>query len=147
MPPTIVSTQVDRSAETVFAYATDPTRFHEWQTGVISGHLDDPGRPGVGAHCVTVRRIGFADRASTAEVVQMDPPKTWRVRGIDGPIRATVDVTVEALSQTRANLTIGVDFEGRGIGRLLVPQVVQREAGKEMPTNVAALKRRLEREI
>jgi uncharacterized protein YndB with AHSA1/START domain len=31
MTPITVSTEVDRSAEDVFAYATDPTRFHEWQ--------------------------------------------------------------------------------------------------------------------
>jgi hypothetical protein len=28
---------VDRPAAEVFAYATDPTRFHEWQHGVIDG--------------------------------------------------------------------------------------------------------------
>jgi Polyketide cyclase / dehydrase and lipid transport. len=34
MAPTIASTVVDRPAAEVFAYATDPTRFHEWQQGV-----------------------------------------------------------------------------------------------------------------
>jgi hypothetical protein len=33
---------------------------------------------------------------------------------------------------------------GHGIGKVLVPLVVRREARKEMPDNVAALKRRLE---
>jgi hypothetical protein len=33
MPPITVSTEVDRSADDVFAYATDPIRFHEWQAG------------------------------------------------------------------------------------------------------------------
>ena len=28
---TTVSIEVDRPAEDVFAYATDPSRFHEWQ--------------------------------------------------------------------------------------------------------------------
>ncbi len=41
-------------------------------------------------------------------------------------------------------MTVEVDFEGHGIGKLLVPLVVRREARKEMPTNLAALKRRLE---
>ena len=31
MPPSTTGTEVDRPAEEVFAYATDPTRFHEWQ--------------------------------------------------------------------------------------------------------------------
>jgi hypothetical protein len=37
-----------------------------------------------------------------------------------------------------------VDFTGHGIGKLLVPLVVRREARKEMPANLARLKDRLE---
>jgi uncharacterized protein YndB with AHSA1/START domain len=144
MPPITVSTEVDRPAEDVFAYATDPARFSEWQSGVVDGRMDRPGTPAVGARCLTTRRIGFAERQSTSEVAHVDPPRTWGVRGIDGPIRALVDVTVEPLTAQRSRLTISVDFEGHGIGRALVPLVVRREAQKEMPANVAALKRRLE---
>ena len=90
MPPITVSTEVDRSAEDVFAYATDPTRFHE-QQGVVDGHMDQPGIPSVGTRCLTTRRIGGANRPSTSEVAHIKPPRTWGVRGIDGPIRAIVD--------------------------------------------------------
>jgi carbon monoxide dehydrogenase subunit G len=143
MPPIVATAEVSRTAEDVFAYATDPTRFSEWQNGVVSGRMvgSDPGE---GAHCVTVRRIGGAERASTSELVHIEPPRTWRVRGIDGPIRAAVDVSVEPIGSGRSRLTIGVDFEGHGIGKLLVPLVVRREARKEMPANLARLKQRLE---
>ena len=77
MPPITVSTDVDRSAQEVFAYATDPTRFHEWQHGVVDGHLDRPGTPAVGDRCSTTRRIGGANRASTSEVAHINPPTTW----------------------------------------------------------------------
>ncbi len=60
MPPIVASTDVNRPARGVFADATDPTCFHEWQKCVIGGHMDDPGSPGVGARCVTDRRVGFA---------------------------------------------------------------------------------------
>jgi hypothetical protein len=66
------------------------------------------------------------------------------VRGIDGPIRAVVDVTVNSVTADRSRLTIAVDFEGHGIGKLLVPLVVRRQARKEMPTNLGRLKQRLE---
>jgi hypothetical protein len=55
-----------------------------------------------------------------------------------------VDVTVEPRTDTRAQLTIALDFEGHGIGRLILPLLVTREARREMPVNVARLKRRLE---
>ena len=88
------SIEVNRPADEVFAYATDPTRFHEWQKGVLDGHLDDPGTPSVGTRCLTTRQIGLAKRPVTAEVTHIDPPRTWGVRGIDGPIRAQVNVRV-----------------------------------------------------
>lgn len=140
----VVAVEVDRPASDVVAYATDPTRFHEWQKGVVDGHMDEPGLPSVGALCRTTRRIGRADRSSTSRVSHIDAPRTWGVRGIDGSIRALVDVTVDELGPTRSRLTIVVDFEGHGIGRLLVPLLVRREAEKDMPANVAALKNRME---
>ena len=144
MAPTIASTVVDRPAAEVFAYATDPACFREWQQGVIDGHLDPPGPAQVGTKCLTTRRIGGANRAVTSELTHIDAPRTWGVQGIDGPIRATVDVTVEPLTETSSRLTIAIDFDGHGIGKLLVPLIVRRQAHKEMPANVEALKRRVE---
>jgi hypothetical protein len=51
---------------------------------------------------------------------------------------------VEPLTETSSRLTIAVDFAGHGIGKLLVPLIVRRQAQKEMPANVEALKRRVE---
>jgi hypothetical protein len=144
MAPAVASTVVGRPAAEVFAYATDPARFGEWQQGVTGGHLDPPGSPQAGAKCVTTRRIGGASRTVTSEVTHIDPPRTWGVQGIDGPVRATVEVTVEPLTQASSRLTIAVDFDGHGIGKLLVPLIVRRQAQKEMPANVEALKRRVE---
>ena len=66
------------------------------------------------------------------------------MRGTDGPIRAAVDVHVEPITNSRSRLTISVDFTGHGIGKILVPLMVRREARKEMPDNIAALKRLIE---
>ena len=145
MPPIVTSAEINRPAAEVFAVATDPARFKEWQQGVTGGHMDHDGQPlAVGAQCVTTRRIGGAERPSTSELVHIDPPRTWGVRGTDGPIRAAVDVLVEPLTGSRSRLTISVDFTGRGIGKILVPLTVRREARKEMPGNMAALKQRME---
>jgi hypothetical protein len=109
----------------------------------MDGPADGNQAPAVGARCVTTRRIGGANRPSASELVHIDPPKSWGVRGMDGPIRAAVDVLVEPLSDSRSRLRISVDFTGHGIGKILVPLMV-REARKEMPQNMAALKQRLE---
>jgi hypothetical protein len=148
MAPVVTSAEFGRPAAEVFAYATDPARFSEWQQGVVDGHMDGPANgtrsPAVGAKCVTTRRIGGANRPSTSELVHIDPPKTWGVQGIDGPARAAVEVLVEPVTDSRSRLTISVDFTGHGIGKILVPLMVRREARKEMPDNMAALKQRME---
>jgi uncharacterized protein YndB with AHSA1/START domain len=148
MAPIVTSAEIERPAAEVFAYATDPARFSEWQKGVVDGHMDSPANgslsPAVGAKCVMTRRIGGASRPSTSELTHIDPPRTWGVRGIDGPVRAVVDVLVEPVTDVRSRLTISVDFTGRGIGKILVPLMVRREARKEMPDNMAALKHRME---
>jgi hypothetical protein len=144
MPPIVTTAEIGRPAAEVFAYATDPARFTEWQKGVVDGHMDGPQPPAVGANCVMTRRIGGADRPSSSELVHIDPPRAWRVEGTDGPVRAVVDVQVEPVTDSRSRLTISVDFTGHGIGKIIVPLMVRREARKEMPENMAALKRRME---
>jgi hypothetical protein len=41
-------------------------------------------------------------------------------------------------------VTTSLDFNGHGIGQLLVPLMVRREASKATPRNMAALKQRME---
>jgi uncharacterized protein YndB with AHSA1/START domain len=148
MPPIVTSAEIGRPAAEVFAYATDPARFSQWQKGVTDGHMDGPPdgtrTPAAGAKCVTTRRIGGASRPSTAELAHIDPPRTWGVRGTDGPVRAGVEVLVEPVAGSRSRLTISVDFTGHGTGKILVPLMVRREARKEMPANMAALKQKME---
>lgn len=149
MPPIVTTAEIGRPAAEVFTAATDPSLFSQWQKGVVDGHMEDLGGdtqvPSVGARCVTTRRIGGASRPATSELVHIDPPRTWGVRGTDGPIRAAVDVVVEPVSDSRSRLTISVDFTGHGIGKILVPLMVRREARKEMPGNITALKRLIEK--
>lgn len=110
---------------------------------VVDGHINT-GQPQVGDHCLTTRRSGGKNRSSTSTVTHFNPARTWGVDGIDGPIRATVDLTVEPLTETLSRLTIAVDFEGHAIGKVPVPLLVRREAQKEIPANLARLNEYLE---
>jgi uncharacterized protein YndB with AHSA1/START domain len=144
MAPIIAGAEIDRPQDEVFTYVTDPSTFPEWQQGVVSGHMDGPTTQ-VGSRCTTIRRIGGREREVTTRITEYDPPRRWADRGIDGPIRAIVAVKVAPLDDgSRSRLTIEVDFTGHGIGRLLVPLVVRRQAAAEMPDNMRRLKQRLE---
>ena len=138
------SSEVARPPADVFAYVTDPSTFPQWQQGVVRGRLDTPTTQ-VGSKCTTVRKIGGRERAVTTQITECDPPRRWADRGIDGPIRAIVAATVETLADgSGSRVTIEVNFTGHGIGKLLVPLVVRRQAAREMPGNMERLKHRLE---
>jgi uncharacterized protein YndB with AHSA1/START domain len=142
MPQITASVEVGLPPQQVFDYVTDPVHMPDWQRGCVSGQLDGPTTL-VGSRCTTVRRIGGSERAVTTEITEYDPPRRWADRGIDGPIRAVVQVTVVPLAGG-SRVTIDLDFTGHGIGRLLVPLVVRRQAAKEMPGNMSRLKQRLQ---
>lgn len=145
MAPIVNSVEVARSSAVAFDYVTDPSRFHEWQTGLVAGRMDrDPVT--VGARCISTRRIGGRARDITSEITAFDPPRRWADHGLDGPIRGIVEVSVEPLDDdVRSRVTISLDFEGHGIGKLLIPLVVRRQADKEMPANMRRLKEQLEK--
>ena len=142
MPPITTSADIERPAEEVFAYVTDPRTMSEWQQGCVSGHMDGPDTH-VGSKCTTVRNIGGRERESTSEITEYEPPRRWADRGIDGPVRAKVAVTVVP-NGSSSRLTIDLDFTGHGVGRLIVPLFVRRQAAREMPENMRRLKARLE---
>ena len=145
MAPIVSDIEIARPQEEVFSYVTDPSKFAEWQAGVVGGSMEGDKSPSVGSRCTTTRRIGGAAREVTSEITKIDPPRSWAVHGLDGPIRAIVKLTVEPLNgSARSRVTIELDFEGQGIGKLLVPLVVRRQARNEMPANCRRLKQRLE---
>jgi uncharacterized protein YndB with AHSA1/START domain len=142
----LIESEVDvaRPPAEVFRYVTDPSRFGEWQSGVVSAHIEGDGPQAVGSRCIMTRRIGGSDRTSTSEITELSPPRTWTIRGIDGPVRASVTVTVNPRQDgTQAHVAIRLDLEGHGMGKLILPMVV-REARKEVPESVQKLKTRLE---
>ena len=143
MAPIVVEVDVARPPDEVFRYVTDPSRFGEWQEGVVSAHIEGDGQA-IGARCIMTRRIGGKDRTSTSEITQLSPPRTWAIHGIDGPVRADVSVTVDPRQDgSQSHVAIQLDFRGYGIGKLIVP-VMLPEARKETLQSCQKLKNVLE---
>jgi uncharacterized protein YndB with AHSA1/START domain len=141
----VESIEISRSPADVFSYVTDPSHLPDWQESVVSVRREGDAPITAGSRVAVTRRIGRRERAMTAELTELNPPTSWAVRGIDGPVRGNVRGTIEPLDDgTRSRVTIELDFEGHGIGKLLVPLVVRRQARKELPKNQQNLKERLE---
>jgi uncharacterized protein YndB with AHSA1/START domain len=145
VPPIVESVEIARPADQVYAYMVDPTHLTEWQEGLVSVRQQGEASIAVGSRFVTVRRVGGRERTMTMEMVELNPPKSFRGRGVDGPVRGIVHGRVESIGDgTRSRATIELDFEAHGIGILLVPLVVRRQAKKELPSNMRMLKDALE---
>jgi uncharacterized protein YndB with AHSA1/START domain len=143
--PIVQSVEIARSPDEVFAYLTDFSHATEWQENLVSADVEGEGPFGVGSRVKMTRRIGNSERTMTTEVIEHDPPRSWAFRGIDGPIRAKGKGTVEPVGDgTSSRFTMELDFEGRGIGMLLVPLVVRRQARSDVAKSQAKLKERLE---
>jgi uncharacterized protein YndB with AHSA1/START domain len=145
MASLVESVEIARRPEDVFAYVTDPAHLPDWQESVVSVRRAGDGPAAVGSRVVVVRRVGGRERQMAMEMTELNPPRSWAVRGVDGPVRGIVRGTIEPLGDgERSRLTIDLDFEGHGIGKVLVPLVARRQARTEMPRNQRRLKELLE---
>ena len=145
MAPLTHTVEIDRGPEEVFGYVTDPTRFPEWQEKVVSVRRLDSGPMKPGSRISLTRRMGKREQTMTSELTEYSPPRSYAFRVTDGPVRAIGTGLFESLDEgARTRFIFDLDFEGHGIGKLLVPLVVRRQAAKELEESHASLKRRLE---
>ncbi|WP_433200005.1 SRPBCC family protein [Dactylosporangium sp. CS-047395] len=136
---TATTIEIDRPPADVYAYATDPARFPEWQADVRRVEVHPDGR------FTTVRRIAGVDRPMLQEITLAEPPVRWAAGAVGGAVRPEATITVEPLDDgRRSRVTFTLDFTGHGPADLLVP-VVRRMAAKAAPRSYARLKELLER--
>jgi uncharacterized protein YndB with AHSA1/START domain len=139
MAPLVSTIEIAGTPEEIFAVATDPHRFAEWQHDVVNVRMLGEAR------FATTRRISGAERTMIQQITRNDPPNGWAARGIDGPIRTNATITVEPVSGgTRSRVTFTLEFEGHGIGIPVLP-LVRRQAQKGAPNSYRNLKNLLER--
>lgn len=145
MAAIVESIEIACRPEDVFAFATDFAHASDWQGGVVSASPEDVAPPSIGAKAHVTQRVGPRQMQTIAEITELTPPRTWAVRGVGGPIVAIVRGAIEPLAGgVRSRVTIALDFEGRGMGKLLVALVIRRQARKVLPINLRKLKELLE---
>lgn len=144
MAPIVSSIEIARPPEEVFSYATDPSRFADWQYDVLSVRIEAGSPLGVGSRFTTTRRIGRAERTMTQEITEIDPPRSWAARGVAGPIRPNASIAIEPINDgSCSRVTFALDFIGHGIGVPLLP-IVRRMAARGAPISYQRLKDQLE---
>ncbi|GAA2518597.1 SRPBCC family protein [Streptomyces gobitricini] len=139
------SVEISRRPEDVFSYMADPSHLSEWQESAVSATAVGDAPVGVGSQVRVTRQLGRRRMPMTMEMREYDPPRSFRMDGIDGPVRGHMHGTVEPIGDgERSRVTLDLDFESHGIGKMLVPLVARPQAKKEMPRNERHLKDILE---
>jgi uncharacterized membrane protein len=140
------SIEISRRPDDVFTYIADLASHPDWQDQIVSANVDTDGPTRVGTRCTETRRLGGRDQTMTYEVVEHTPPRVFAFRGVDGPIRAIGRATIEPVDDgARSRVTLDLDFEGHGLGKLMLP-LVRSQARKQVPHDQRHLKERLEQD-
>ena len=143
MAPIANTVELARPPEEVFGYITDPSHFSEWQDAVESAEVEGGGPVGPGTRVKMRRRMGGRMQDVTTEITEFSPPRSYGFRGVDGPVRAIGKGRIEPAGEGRSRFTFEIDFEGHGVGKLLLP-LVRRQAKKELLATHRDLERRME---
>jgi uncharacterized protein YndB with AHSA1/START domain len=139
------SVEINRTPEDVFAYVAELDRHGEWQEAIVSARKEPEGPTRLGTRNIEKRRVPGGAREFTTEVVEFDPPRRLMARGLDGPIRPVVRVTIHPLDGgARSRVTLDLELVGHGIGKLFALLAI-RQARTQVPKDQARLKERLER--
>jgi uncharacterized protein YndB with AHSA1/START domain len=143
--PIVVQVDIDRPPADVYAYATDPRHFAEWQKDVAAVKVTD-GAPGtLGSTFDTLRHFAGMPQSLTQEVVEAAPPERWATRGVTGAIKANAALTIAPLDGgRRSRVTFSITYDTGLLGKAVMPFVV-RQTRAGAPKSFQRLKEILER--
>jgi hypothetical protein len=126
----------------VFAYISDPSRRPEWQENVERIEVERTGPDGPGTRVRETRRVSGRSMTATWEVTDYDLAHRYGIRGVDGPVRPVVVMTLVPVDDG-TRVTTEIDFETRGIGKVF-GILARRSARRDVHTDLEHLKERLE---
>ena len=144
MAPIVESVEINRRPEDVFAYLDQLDRHKEWDDQILTTRIETEGPTHVGTVATDTRKVPIGKQDVTYEITEHDPPHRAAFRGVRGPVRPVGVMTVEPLDEgARSRVTIEIELQGHGIGKLLAP-LAMRDARKNVPGSQAKLKEKLE---
>lgn len=119
---TVESIEISRRPEDVFTYVLEPLYSPQWDDSVVAAHREGSPPLAVGSKTTVLHRIGPWKVPTTEELVELNPPRQFTNRGVSGPLVGVARCTVEPLNGgRRSRLTIALEIEARGLGKLLLP--------------------------
>ena len=134
LAPILGSVQIRRSPQEVFDYVAAPMQRPHWQDAVVSIEVEHMTPAGVGTRVRETRRVQRRTMTATWEVTEYEPAARFGFRGVDGPVRPVVTMTLTPLDAgTRTQVAIEVDFQTFGFGKLFGVLARRGAPGRKSP--------------
>ena len=118
-----VETTIQRPAETVAAFAGDPTNAPEWYANIRSVRWQTPPPVAVGSRMDFVAQFLGRRLAYTYEVVALEPGHRLVMRTADGPFPMETTYTWEAVGESATRMTLRNRGNPSGFSRLTAPMM------------------------
>ena len=133
---------VNRPAEEVFTYLTDPNKLSEWQTMVLEARQESPGAMTQGTRVTDVRKFLGRRFETTSEVTAYEPNKRADFKAVSGPIPFQISHTLEAVGGA-TSIKVVAEGEPGGFFKLAEP-IVAAQAERQFRNDYSTLKDLLE---
>ena len=122
MRPVVVSVDIDRPADEVFAYLDEVEHNPEWLAGMQSARWTTEPPRGVGSRYEQVARFLGKEIRTTFEVVDHQPGRRVTIRSLEGSsFPLTVTRVVDPLGPGRCRVTETVESDPSGFYKLAGP--------------------------
>jgi carbon monoxide dehydrogenase subunit G len=133
---------VDAAPKDVFAFLHDPGRRQQWDAMTDLARLEDASAPAVGV------RLHLRGRRTApswvGEYTELAPPRLSVLRLVEGvgmPFAAFTQTVEVAARDGGSAVTLRVEYEARGLGRLLEPVVLRPRLAKAVRRSIASIAR------
>ena len=139
------STTIDQPVDRVYEYVSTPENDPRWVPASLRHEMLSPAPMRVGS--ITEEDVWFLGRRMRYawEITQYEPPGTFALRSISGPILATIRVLLESLGGARTKVIVVGEVQLRGVYKPM--EVVMRwVAQRQFGTQLRKLKNLLESE-
>lgn len=133
------------SPKVVFEYIAELDKHCEWQEAILASKKIPGGATQLGTRNTELRKMPGGPKEITSEIVEYVPPEKIKAKTVsDGPIRATITLTVTPLDGgSKSGLRFSAELTGIGIGKLFV-LIARKNSQKQIPKDLLALKQRIE---
>jgi uncharacterized membrane protein len=136
------TTEIEASADEVFALVADLDRLPEWQTDIVAVRADSP-KPGIGATAEVTRAVMGKQITAPLRITAWEPPRRMAISSEVQGVSADGNLEVEPIGPSRSRVGFRMEIRASGLKRVAEPLIAS-AAREEVEASLERLRGLLE---